>query len=86
MQTYILNLTGTIQGVGLRPFVYKIATKYFLKGYVLNNNQGVKILIQGNQESIQNFLKELKNPPSAAKITSITQKKIPNKKIFSDFY
>ena len=49
MQTYILNLTGTIQGVGFRPFVYKIATKYFLKGYVLNNNQGVKILIQGNQ-------------------------------------
>ena len=85
MQTYILNLTGTIQGVGFRPFVYKIATKYFLKGYVLNNNQGVKILIQGNQESIQNFLKELKNPPSAAKITSITQKKIPNKKIFSNF-
>ena len=57
MQTYILNLTGTIQGVGFHIFVYKIATKYFLKGYVLYNNLGVKILIQGNQEYIQNFIK-----------------------------
>ena len=82
MQTYILNLTGTIQGVGFRPFVYKIATKYFLKGYVLNNNQGVKILIQGNQESIQNFLKKKKTPQRKKKFLKKTKKKIQKKKFF----
>lgn len=84
-KTYILNLTGIVQGVGFRPFVYKIATQNHLKGYVLNNNQGVEILVQGKKEKLEQFFKDLKNPPKAAKIISISKKPIQIKKTFSTF-
>lgn len=84
-KTYILNLTGIVQGVGFRPFVYKIATQNHLKGYVLNNNQGVEILVQGNEKKLEKFFNDLKNPPKAAKIISISKKLIQTKKTFSTF-
>ncbi len=84
-KTYILHLIGIVQGVGFRPFVYKIATQNHLRGYVLNNNQGVEILIQGKQEKLEQFFKDLKNPPKAAKILSISKKLIHTPQKFSTF-
>ena len=61
-----INVTGIVQGVGFRPFVYRIAVQNSLVGYVRNRGDaGVEILIEGEEQSIQNFLSDLneKKPP-----------------------
>ena len=85
LKTFQLLIKGIVQGVGFRPFIYKIANKYRLKGYVLNNNQGVKLCIQGEEKNLHFFLKSLKNPPNSARIDSITQKELKTSPNFSSF-
>ncbi|MEM2969049.1 MAG: carbamoyltransferase HypF [Candidatus Bathyarchaeia archaeon] len=63
-----INITGIVQGVGFRPFIYRIAVQNGLSGYVRNRGDaGVEILLEGNAESIHNFLRGLKDkkPPLA---------------------
>ncbi len=63
-----VRVTGIIQGVGFRPFIYRIAVKNGLKGYVRNmGDAGVEILLEGEENAIKSFLKALKNekPPLA---------------------
>jgi hydrogenase maturation protein HypF len=63
-----INVTGIVQGVGFRPFIYRIAVSNALTGYVRNRGDaGVEILLEGNEQAIQNFLKDLteKKPPLA---------------------
>ncbi|RXA19597.1 carbamoyltransferase HypF [Methanosarcina sp. MSH10X1] len=74
----LLHITGTVQGVGFRPFIYQLAKANGLFGYVKNLGNYVEILIEGNQESLDNFLRELpeKKPP-LAKVTEIKTKNVP---------
>jgi len=66
---------GIVQGVGFRPFVYKLAKKFKLKGWVNNNSEGVYIDVEGTPEDIDKFLQCLKNnPPPLALIEKITVK------------
>jgi hydrogenase maturation protein HypF len=61
-----IRVTGIVQGVGFRPFIYRIATKNGLSGYVRNRGDaGVEILLEGEQHHISSFLTELKEkkPP-----------------------
>jgi len=63
-----INVTGIVQGVGFRPFIYRIAVRYGLTGYVRNRGDaGVEILIEGKEQDIQNFMRDLtaKKPPLA---------------------
>jgi hydrogenase maturation protein HypF len=63
-----VNVKGIVQGVGFRPFIYRIALKNSLKGYVKNRGDaGVEILLEGRDENIQAFLRDLKQkkPPLA---------------------
>jgi hydrogenase maturation protein HypF len=63
-----INVTGIVQGVGFRPFVYRVAVRNGLTGYVRNRGDaGVEILIEGNEQNIQDFLHDLKEkkPPLA---------------------
>ena len=63
-----INVTGIVQGVGFRPFIYRIAVKNGLTGYVRNKGDaGVEILVEGNEQSIHSFLRDLKEkkPPLA---------------------
>lgn len=69
--TYALE--GVVQGVGFRPFVYKIAKKCGIVGYVRNTTSGVTILAQGTNEALECFEKALQTPPKVAKITKITK-------------
>ena len=70
-----LYVTGVVQGVGFRPFVYRLATELGLKGYVLNSETGVAIEVEGEKKTLEEFLKRLQseNPP-ASKIFSIDKK------------
>jgi hydrogenase maturation protein HypF len=61
-----ITITGLVQGVGFRPFVYRIAVKYDLSGWVKNTNENVEIFIQGPQHLIENFMHELRSDPPAA--------------------
>ena len=52
---YRLCATGVVQGVGFRPFVYGLATRLDLKGWVCNTSSGVVIEIEGCPEAIDEF-------------------------------
>jgi len=68
-----ISTRGIVQGVGFRPFVYQLATKYSLKGWVCNTSEDVKIEVQGESKDLKRFLSELQdNAPPLAHIESIT--------------
>ena len=60
-----LHIKGVVQGVGFRPFIYKLPQLYNIKGYVLNDGDGVKIVAEGTKKSYESFQKDisLKLPP-----------------------
>ena len=62
-----IHITGVVQGVGFRPFVYTLATRYGLKGWVRNTSAGVDIQVDGVPSSLQNFIERLETeaPPLA---------------------
>lgn len=67
-----INVMGIVQGVGFRPFVYKLARKLGLTGSVANTGQGVKIHIFGSVADTEIFLNTLQtDPPPLARISQI---------------
>ena len=62
-----ISVRGIVQGVGFRPFVYGLAAKHSLKGWVYNTSEDVKIEVEGKAEAIQQFEQELRTqaPPLA---------------------
>ncbi len=78
-----IYIEGIVQGVGFRPFIYKLAKEFNYKGYVLNDGRGVEIDIEG--EDIDSFINEIyKRLPPLAKIDTIKKEILPpkNYKIF----
>jgi hydrogenase maturation protein HypF len=72
-----VKVTGIVQGVGFRPFIYRRAVHHWLTGYVRNcGDAGVEILLEGKEQDITNFLKDLqvKKPPLAQIHEIITTK------------
>lgn len=67
-----IHVTGIVQGVGFRPFVYNLARQLALRGQVLNTGAGVEITLLGNESAIERFLHELAhNAPPLAQIDAI---------------
>jgi len=62
-----ISVRGIVQGVGFRPFVYGLAVKHNLKGWVYNTSEDVKIEVEGKAEAVGQFEQELqtKAPPLA---------------------
>ena len=52
---------GVVQGVGFRPFVYRLAMRHNLKGFVTNSTRGVEIEAEGGAGTLASFLRELKS-------------------------
>jgi hydrogenase maturation protein HypF len=68
-----ISARGVVQGVGFRPFVYQLATKHNLKGWVCNTSEDVKIEVQGESKDLKHFLSELQgNAPPLAHIEKIS--------------
>ncbi|NTV90181.1 MAG: carbamoyltransferase HypF, partial [Clostridiales bacterium] len=63
----IIRITGIVQGVGFRPFVYRLAESLFLKGFIRNTSMGVHIQVEGYVEALASFARRLKDeaPPLA---------------------
>ncbi len=69
-KTYKISISGQVQGVGFRPYVYSLATEFSLTGTVSNNEEGVIIYVSGLEESIQRFYNKLiQFPPPVSRIT-----------------
>ncbi len=82
-----INITGIVQGVGFRPFVYRLAVKNGLFGYVRNlGDAGVEILLEGEESVINNFLGDLrgKKPPQA-QIYEIIKNVLSDKNEYAKF-
>jgi len=62
-----IKVEGAVQGVGFRPYIYNLAVKYHLSGYVTNTSNAVIIEVEGNQASLENFINEIQGnvPPLA---------------------
>jgi hydrogenase maturation protein HypF len=84
--TWVIKVTGLVQGVGFRPFVYKLAVANGLKGNVSNRNDCVVINLQGEEAAVAEFLKGLKeNAPSASQVAYIELEKKNVKADFNSF-
>jgi hydrogenase maturation protein HypF len=74
----LVKVRGVVQGVGFRPFVYRIATELGLAGWVLNGEEGVSIHVEGDEPAIQNFFDRLKSEaPPASRIVAIDREAVP---------
>ncbi len=81
-----ITVLGTVQGVGFRPFVYRLARQCHLLGSILNSDQGVHIELEGSEASIQTFTNTLRvTPPPLAQISSWLQTESTLLKGFSEF-
>ena len=70
-------VTGLVQGVGFRPFIFRIATRAGLTGWVLNTNENVKIQVTGDPVNISSFLTALRDEaPPASMIEAISTEEI----------
>lgn len=61
MKNVLINIQGTVQGVGFRPFVYRLAHELNIKGWIVNSSAGVEIEAEGDDIDVENFLIRLKN-------------------------
>jgi hydrogenase maturation protein HypF len=73
-----ISVRGIVQGVGFRPFVYGLAVKHGLKGFVCNTSEDVRIEVEGSANAIKLFEQELKTKaPPLAYIENVTIKYQP---------
>jgi hydrogenase maturation protein HypF len=72
------TIKGVVQGIGFRPFVYRLALHYGLKGKISNTTTGVSLHVEGIEGDIDSFSRDLheKRPPLAY-ITEISSKYVP---------
>jgi acylphosphatase len=85
MKTYKLALSGRVQGVGMRFFVNRTASRLGLKGYVKNVYDGtVEVVVQGEDDVINVFLKDVdRNSPGT--IDNVVKSDVYDSRIFTKF-
>ncbi|MFO8049726.1 MAG: carbamoyltransferase HypF, partial [Desulfosudaceae bacterium] len=80
-----IEISGIVQGVGFRPFIYQLARRHGLNGRVINTSTGVSIRAEGSPDKIKDFLKAIEtNAPPLARITGISSQTVPPAD-FTDF-
>jgi hydrogenase maturation protein HypF len=73
-----IEVRGTVQGVGFRPWVYRLAVEEGLSGRVRNDARGVTIEVFGRPEALEAFLRRLgKEAPPAALLREVREERIP---------
>ncbi len=72
MQGLSVKVSGTVQGVGFRPFVFQLAERYRLTGWVRNTNSLVEIELDGDEAALDGFLRDLRQrAPPLARIEAV---------------
>lgn len=74
-----VRVRGVVQGVGFRPFVFRLAQANTLAGWVLNEGEGVEIHVEGTEERVRAFLAALETeaPPAAAISAIAVEERLP---------
>jgi hydrogenase maturation protein HypF len=86
MATEEIRVCGTVQGVGFRPTVYRLAKVCGLRGDVCNDGQGVLIRVSGSEEALTEFVARLQTEcPPLAKINQLTRTIYKGELKFDDF-
>lgn len=68
----IVRVRGVVQGVGFRPFVFRLARANALAGWVFNGGEGVEIFLEGADDCLEAFVRDLTSAaPPAARITGM---------------
>src|SRR3974377_2088581 len=70
MQRLRITLRGAVQGVGFRPFVYRLATEMSLKGWVLNSSAGLVVEVEGASEDLSRFEQRFENERPKASVVN----------------
>ncbi|UCC18265.1 MAG: carbamoyltransferase HypF [Promethearchaeota archaeon] len=85
-KTVEIKITGIVQGVGFRPFLYNLARSLNLNGYILNRgNAGVRLVIQGYPQNIQKFIEEIRiKRPAISFIENIETNNLDFEEKFED--
>ena len=63
MNACSIKVRGVVQGVGFRPFVFRLARANTLAGWVFNGEEGVEIFLEGAEGDLESFVRELKAAP-----------------------
>ncbi len=67
-----LRIRGVVQGVGFRPFVYRLARRHALAGWVLNGESGVVVHVEGALDALDAFARAVvEEAPAAATVASV---------------
>ena len=75
---FLIEVSGIVQGVGFRPYVFRLSKRLQLSGFVKNNSDGVSIEIEGDENSANQFIDILSNqPPPLAQILNKKVTDIP---------
>jgi hydrogenase maturation protein HypF len=82
-----LNVTGIVQGVGFRPFIYRSAVKNGLNGYVRNmGDAGVEVLLEGKESNVEGFMQDLTaEKPPLAQIDHVAKSDLSGKNEYDEF-
>ena len=81
-----MRVTGTVQGVGFRPFVFRHAVSLGLVGVVLNDSSGVLIEVEGRSADVAELCRLLReDPPPLARVTSVEWATLPPGGSFDSF-
>ncbi|MBY9005220.1 MAG: carbamoyltransferase HypF [Candidatus Lokiarchaeota archaeon] len=85
-KTIEINIIGIVQGVGFRPLLFNLARELNLMGFIQNNgNLGVKLVLQGKHQSLNEFFKLLKErKPEISYIEKIIQNELDTDIIYND--
>jgi hydrogenase maturation protein HypF len=76
-----IEVSGIVQGVGFRPYVYRLASERRLAGYITNTSAGVSIEVEGPAEAVEDFISRLPaEAPRLARVTQVAAQDIPARK------
>lgn len=85
LKTRSIHIQGLVQGVGFRPFIYRLALAHHLKGWVENSNVGVRIRVSGEERNLHDFIHAIREQaPAASSISNMKISNIPPEE-FADF-
>lgn len=73
-----IRVRGVVQGVGFRPFVFRLAQRWGVTGWVQNGEGGVEMHVEGAPEALAAFLQDMKSrPPAASHVTAVDVQDAP---------
>ncbi|NJN26250.1 MAG: carbamoyltransferase HypF [Cyclobacteriaceae bacterium] len=85
MKSYHIHIRGRVQGLGFRPFVYRLASAHGLQGTVANTSDGVHIVVNASEEKLSQYIKDIGGSvPEAAMITDLYFEEVPYRE-FTEF-